>query len=516
MTNPASLVPWHHFYAADVNTATLHDQGSVGADAVLSTNGAAGFAYDTTSNPWPVEKWQDGINTRYLVNRTAPTYTGPLTVAAFVKGSIAGTLFAQILTTTNRVLIMKADHSWRVEVNGVESPQHPELRNRWSLVVAVVDGANSYISENGNAMPWAGPTAASVSNQFAVMGVNNAWSNMTPTAFRWVGVYQGAITAAQRDALYAYATAEGLEMEAPVGSGAPTEAQAKLDATPDGGVCDLADKVYVQEVPLVILNRNNLTVLGPRLQAFTTGANEPAPLAGVDTYNWPRSRSHIAITHSTNITLFEPAIKGPMTLAEYKVPLEGQAGIFSASNDGVRIIRPVISNVHGDGLELWDLHTTVIDPDISVVGRQGISANRVDGLNLIGGTIAGCARSGLDIEPYTAAWYVRNVVIHGLDVSDCGNLPLAMGGAGPIDNVDISECVFDVAWLILRGSNVTFRRNRAGFAKAPPSGQAIHTSEHVHSVDNTINAWTHGEVVLVLNDQATASRTWTNGTLLQH
>lgn len=122
---------------------------------------------------------------------------------------------------------------------------------------------------------------------------------------------------------------------------------------------------------------------------------------------------------------------------------EFDAGIRLVGTRHVVISDMTIEGTYGDGVQTT-VHgvvpgdVTIRNVTISRNGRQGISANAMDGLLIDHVNITWSRRSGIDLEPDLKDWVINNVEIRNSRIAS-NLLPFAADGQGTVNNVWIHD-----------------------------------------------------------------------------
>ena len=156
--------------------------------------------------------------------------------------------------------------------------------------------------------------------------------------------------------------------------------QGAIDDVPNGNTLEfpaLSYSVgtvgYLQENPLAINNRSNLTITGNGAILKRTDPGDPL----VEDIRYKR---HFAITGtSSNIRFEDVTIYGPNTSPHYDADRAFQHGFLIGGNvDGVTINNCRITNVYGDGVYTAFggnvRHVNITNNIIDGTGRQGLAA----------------------------------------------------------------------------------------------------------------------------------------------
>jgi hypothetical protein len=153
----------------------------------------------------------------------------------------------------------------------------------------------------------------------------------------------------------------------------------------------------------------------------------------------------ISLDGVDNVTLENGIISGggPATeMPTYDAANEHDSGLRLHGDSNVTVTGLTIRNIAGDCVDV-DLNSFAGNapaadiwigskPDqpfvCSGAGRQGISANAVDGLTIQGATIERIAHSAIDLEPRKHG-YLRNITVTGNHLGDAGISDIAAHGA---------------------------------------------------------------------------------------
>jgi hypothetical protein len=153
----------------------------------------------------------------------------------------------------------------------------------------------------------------------------------------------------------------------------------------------------------------------------------------------------VRLDQVTNVTLKNGAIRGGLTfsgLPHYEGSIEHDHGVTVHGDSGVTLSGLAISNVGGDCVDT-DVYNRIPSTNISYVGtasspfsctgtgRQGISANGVDGLVISGVQFDLIAETGVDLEPRKHG-YIKNTVVRGCRFGWMGHYAIEGHGSGSV------------------------------------------------------------------------------------
>jgi hypothetical protein len=181
----------------------------------------------------------------------------------------------------------------------------------------------------------------------------------------------------------------------------------------------------------VIYDLNGATIFRTTEPACTPNRDCNGPVVSLDGVN--------------NVTIQNGVISGggPTSgMPTYDAANEHDSGLRLHGDANVTVTGLTISNIAGDCIDV-DLNSfagNTPDTDIwigskpgqpfvcSGAGRQGISANAVDGLTIQGATIERIAHSAVDLEPRKHG-YLRNITVTGNHLGDAGISDIAAHGS---------------------------------------------------------------------------------------
>jgi hypothetical protein len=224
---------------------------------------------------------------------------------------------------------------------------------------------------------------------------------------------------------------------------------AYLASVPDGSTVRLpAGARYRSEGVIRIKGRNNLTLEGNGALIFatTTGSSilPPPDLVG----QWPRQRSHLEISESTNIVIRDLQIRGANPNAgsgegAYVVDLEGQHGFDVRYVRGLLLERVRITDTYGDLVYIagigslgWSDDITIKDSHFERSGRQGITMAGASNVTVQDSYIGEIGRTIIDLEPLALAAGAQNILFTRNTFGPCRHLLMSSGGRGAnVDNV---------------------------------------------------------------------------------
>lgn len=226
----------------------------------------------------------------------------------------------------------------------------------------------------------------------------------------------------------------------PTGAVDATEAlQARLDATPDGGVLRLdAGATYRIDGTLLLVDRNDLRIdgAGARLVAGTEGASD---------------RTHLRVVGGSGLVVSDLEIVGANPFAglddrAYQPDLVGQHGIRLEGATDVEIARVTVTDVFGDFVYVgrrddgaWTERVWIHDSTFARSGRQGLTVTAGRDVVIERNRITDTRRATIDLEPNSPSWGAENIHILDNDVGPGRLLFVAAAGRGPVDDVVIAR-----------------------------------------------------------------------------
>lgn len=216
--------------------------------------------------------------------------------------------------------------------------------------------------------------------------------------------------------------------------------QAAIDAAPNGAKLRLPSGEYRLDRRIVIRNRANLSITGPKKGSPFVGYTN---LTGFDVQDLSHDgrysyRQHWQIASSRDITLRRITVRGPNTrrleaFAGYQENVEFEhAFCINAPSTDIRLESCSFSNVNGDGVYVGGIGAPCRNIRLDGItgthpGRQSLAITNVDGLVARRVNIQGGGRSGVDIEPNALSQYVRNVELRECDMGS-RFYPYVIGG----------------------------------------------------------------------------------------
>lgn len=203
---------------------------------------------------------------------------------------------------------------------------------------------------------------------------------------------------------------------------------------------------------------------------------------GQVSHKWPRTRCHVLLKNSKNITIEGLKVIGPNSnggtgSAAYVGALEAQHAIWVADCENITIDGLDASYIYGDGIYLRRVNNCVIKNSlIHHNGRQGIAI--IDSSNVIvyNNHLHDIRRSHIDLENNSDKEMQRNIVI---DDNLFGRSRLgwiANGGRGRTEDVIISNNTLDKDdFMVTMGrgpltKNVTIINNKSNQFRGNPQG----------------------------------------------
>lgn len=208
-------------------------------------------------------------------------------------------------------------------------------------------------------------------------------------------------------------------------------------SVPDSSVIDFpASAQYRAEGSLRFDNRNNLTIEGNGARIFADS------WAGDEhKHVWFVGGSNIVIR---NLEVTGSNIFGGTQDFAYWPSKEHEHGFTFHGVTGVELDNVKVTKTFGDFVYLGGsrgVRTTDVwihDSEFSANGRQGIAMTDTSGVLIEENNLSRVRRSTFDLEPGAVGRVVENVVIRNNDIGEGRLLFIAAGGAGTVNNVEVS------------------------------------------------------------------------------
>lgn len=213
--------------------------------------------------------------------------------------------------------------------------------------------------------------------------------------------------------------------------------QAWLDSVPDGAVARFpADRCFRTEVPLIVLDRHELTIdgSGSSIEAFTDGCDDQSddgiafndcrigPPHPVVRHEWPYLNSRVHLEGNRNVLVRNLRVDGGFDVTGTITPMEGNHGFrVGAGNVGTILDGVRADRVEGDYVYIQGANDTTVQRStfgadhgsLSGNGRQGVGLTRGTGVYLRGNSFSNVTRSHIDIEPNYTTDVIRDVYVDG-------------------------------------------------------------------------------------------------------
>ena len=212
--------------------------------------------------------------------------------------------------------------------------------------------------------------------------------------------------------------------------------QGWLDGIPDGSTIDFAaGSCYRVDGTFKVRERVGLTFVG-------NGATFRTVTDGTEAPN-PRLRAHWRITNSDDISISNLVIDGPNTTGARNPKLEGQHGFDVGGGVRVTISGVTIREVFGDALDISaskggrddplperdSEDVTVENSDLQLLGRHGIGITSARRVTIRNNHVDEAKRSAIDIEPFTPAAVIEDILIQSNMFLDYDNFMVAGAGS---------------------------------------------------------------------------------------